>query len=343
VIAGLILRHFYGFIPTIYNKQITMATSSIILTADDTTLGQAASLLEQGQIVAFPTETVYGLGADATNDRAIARIYEAKGRPQFNPLIIHVDDGHSLERYVTMNNTAAKLMKAFWPGPLTLVLPRAPTSPIGLLASAGLETLAMRCPAHPVARALIRKLGKPIAAPSANASGTLSPTRAEHVAASLGDKVPMILDGGACEVGLESTVLDLTTATPTILRHGAITKEMLQDVLGTIQESLDDPAHPKSPGMLLSHYAPRLPLRLNAMEASENEALLTFGDDTVLSGGAMRFNLSRKGDLIEAAANLFAMLREADQPRFTGIAVMPIPTSSLGTAINDRLSRAAHS
>lgn len=342
VIAGLILRRFYGFIPTIYNKQITMAISSSILTADDTTIAQAATLLRQGQIVAFPTETVYGLGADATNDTAIARIYEAKGRPQFNPLIIHVDDAASLDRYVAVNDTARTLIKAFWPGPLTLVLPRAAASPIGLLASAGLETLAVRCPAHPIARALIHTLGKPIAAPSANASGTISPTRAEHVALSLGDKVPMILDGGSCDVGLESTVLDLTTATPTILRHGAITKEMLQELLGTIQESLDHPTHPKSPGMLLSHYAPRLPLRLNATEAGDQEVLLTFGDDAGCTGGAMRFHLSPKGDLIESAANLFAMLREADQLRFSGIAVMPIPMHGLGAAINDRLSRAAH-
>ncbi|MDD3181885.1 MAG: L-threonylcarbamoyladenylate synthase [Alphaproteobacteria bacterium] len=304
-------------------------------------LAQAADFIQRGKLVAFPTETVYGLGADATNDQAVAMIYAAKGRPQFNPLIIHVAEPTDLDDIVIRNDTAELLTSIFWPGPLTLVLPRASNSTISLLASAGLETLAVRCPNHPVAQKLIQLSGRPIAAPSANASGGLSPTEASHVADSLGDKVDLVLDGGHTRIGVESTVLDLTGRIPTILRHGGVTLEDLTALLGEVHCSLVEDESPKSPGMITSHYAPRLPVRLDAMTASPNEAFLTFGEDRLASGGATRMNLSATSDLIEAAANLFSMLRALDQSQFSGIAVMPIPEKGLGAAINDRLHRAA--
>lgn len=304
-------------------------------------LAQAADLIHRGRLVAFPTETVYGLGADATNEQAVAMIYAAKGRPQFNPLIIHVAEPMDLDDIVIRNDTAELLTSIFWPGPLTLVLPRATKSPIALLASAGLDTLAVRCPNHPVAQKLIQLSGKPIAAPSANASGGLSPTEADHVYDSLGDKVDLILDGGHTRIGVESTVLDLSGRTPTILRHGGVTLEDLTALLGEVHCALTDDEAPRSPGMLTSHYAPRLPVRLNATNATPNEAFLTFGNDTQAIGGAVRLNLSEAGNPIEAAANLFSMMRDLDQPKFAGIAVMPIPEHGLGAAINDRLNRAA--
>ena len=304
-------------------------------------LNQAAALLRAGRLVAFPTETVYGLGGDATNDKAVAAIFAAKGRPEFNPLIVHVAATHDAEALVEWNETAQLLASKFWPGPLTLVLPRKPNCPISLLASAGLDTLAVRMPAHPVALALLRATGKPIAAPSANAFGKLSPTTPQHVAESLGGKVDLILDGGPSAVGVESTVLDLTTPSPTLLRHGGVTREQLEQVLGKMFEAVHDDTAPKSPGMLSSHYAPNLPLRLNAKEAAADEALLAFGPDADVKGGSVRLNLSPRGDLNEAAANLFAMLRQLDQPHLRGIAVMPIPKTGLGAAINDRLKRAA--
>lgn len=298
-------------------------------------------MISKGKLVAFPTETVYGLGADATNDKAVAKIYQAKGRPQFNPLIIHVAEPTDLDEIVIRNETAQLLTNIFWPGPLTLVLPRASNSPISLLASAGLETLAVRCPNHPVALKLIHLTGKPIAAPSANASGSLSPTEAMHVAESLGDNVDFILDGGHSRIGVESTVLDLTGKVPTILRHGGVTLEDLTALLGEVHCAIADDDAPKSPGMLKSHYAPHLPVRLNVTMAQPDEAYLTFGDEQAALGGATRLNLSESGDLVEAAANLFSMMRMLDQPRFTGLAVMPIPEKGLGAAINDRLNRAA--
>lgn len=319
-----------------------MFPSPLIAKPTDESLDRAAELILTGKLVAFPTETVYGLGADATNEHAVAAIYAAKGRPQFNPLIAHVAGTENIENFVEWNKTAQKLAAQFWPGPLTLVLPRAKGSPIALLASAGLETVAIRCPAHPVAQELIRRAGRPLAAPSANASGKLSPTLAAHVAESLGTKVNLILDGGACKVGVESSVLDLTTETPTLLRHGGVTKEMLQSFLDlTIREALHDDNAPKSPGMTLSHYAPSLPLRLNATNANASEAFLLFGKEEPLTGGAARLNLSPSGDLIEAAANLFSMLRALDRAELAGIAVAPIPESGIGAAINDRLKRAA--
>lgn len=305
-------------------------------------ISEAARLIRDGELVAFPTETVYGLGADATNERAVAKIFEAKGRPHFNPLISHVLDAAEAQRFVRWNDTAEKLAASFWPGPLTLVLPRGVNSPIALLATAGLDTVAIRAPAHPMAQALIHASGRPIAAPSANRSGAVSPTLAEHVAQSLGDRVKLILDGGPCAVGLESTVLDLTAATPTLLRPGGATREEIEAVIGPVALSnaipSGDAAH-KSPGQLASHYAPSRPVRLEAIAAEAGEALLGFGPNAPTA----TLNLSPTGDLAEAAANLFAHLRALDSPGVTRIAVMPIPQTGLGLAINDRLRRAAAS
>ncbi|MPZ31847.1 MAG: threonylcarbamoyl-AMP synthase [Rhodospirillales bacterium] len=313
------------------------------MSVDQASIDHAARLIREGELVAFPTETVYGLGGDATNERAVAKIFEAKGRPQFNPLISHVLDAAGAQHLVQWNETADKLAARFWPGPLTLVLPRAKNSPIALLATAGLDTAAIRAPAHPMAQALIRAAGRPIAAPSANRSGAVSPTRAEHVAESLGDRVKLILDGGPCEVGLESTVLDLTTATPTLLRPGGATREAIEAVIGPVALSdaipNGDVAH-KSPGQLASHYAPARPVRLNATSVAADEGLLAFGPRP-LTGARQVLNLSPDGDLTEAAANLFAHLRALDQPANTRIVVMPIPQTGLGLAINDRLRRAA--
>jgi L-threonylcarbamoyladenylate synthase len=306
-------------------------------------IAQAARLILEGGLVAFPTETVYGLGGDATNERAVAAIFEAKGRPHFNPLISHVLDAGEARRLVRWNQTADKLAARFWPGPLTLVLPRAKDSPIALLATAGLDTVAVRAPAHPLAQALIRAVGRPLAAPSANRSGAVSPTRAEHVAESLGDRVKMILDGGPCAVGLESTVLDLTTDAPTLLRPGGATREAIEAVIGPIALSEAIPSGNsarKSPGPLESHYAPARPVRLGATTIAAEEGLLAFGPD-VPAGAMVTLNLSPGGDLGEAAANLFAMLRALDRPDIGRIAVMPIPETGLGRAINDRLRRAA--
>lgn len=306
-------------------------------------IDDAARLIREGELVAFPTETVYGLGGDATNERAVAKIFEAKGRPQFNPLISHVLDAGEARRLVQWNDVADKLTARFWPGPLTLVLPRTKNSPIALLATAGLDTAAIRAPAHPMAQALIRAVGRPVAAPSANRSGAVSPTRAEHVAQSLGDRVKLILDGGPCEVGLESTVLDLTTATPTLLRPGGATREAIEAVIGPVALSNAIPsgdAARKSPGQLDSHYAPARPVRLYATSVDGDEALLAFGPRP-LAGARQVLNLSPTGDLTEAAANLFAHLRALDRPANTRIAVMPIPQTGLGLAINDRLRRAA--
>jgi L-threonylcarbamoyladenylate synthase len=301
-------------------------------------IARAAALLRAGRLVAFPTETVYGLGGDATNDRAVAAIFAAKARPRFNPLIVHVRDLAEAEELAVFNSSARHAAVRFWPGPLTLVLPRQPFAGLSLLGSAGLETVAIRVPAHPVAQGLLREAGRPIAAPSANRSGRVSPTEAAHVADDLGDDVALILDDGPTPVGLESTVLDLSGEAPALLRPGAVTFEALTELLGPV--SLPVSALPKSPGMLPSHYAPRLPVRIAATGARPGEALLAFGPDAP-PGFAEVLWLSRAGDLVEAAANLFAMLRRLDRPSFTGIAVMPIPEHGLGRAINDRLRRAA--
>jgi L-threonylcarbamoyladenylate synthase len=307
------------------------------------TIAEAARLIREGELVAFPTETVYGLGADATSEQAVARIFAAKGRPHFNPLIVHVLDAGQARELVRWPDIAETLAAQFWPGPLTLVLPRAENSPVALLATAGLATVAVRAPAHAMALDLIRAAGRPIAAPSANPSGAVSPTRAEHVRESLGDKVSLILDGGPCSVGLESTVLDLTAPTPTLLRPGGATREAIERVIGPIALSDAIPqgdAARSSPGQLESHYAPARPLRLQASRVAADEALLAFGP-TPPAGARRTLNLSPTGDLTEAAANLFGHLRDLDRPDIAGIAAMPIPERGLGLAINDRLRRAA--
>jgi L-threonylcarbamoyladenylate synthase len=304
----------------------------------DTAYAEAAKLLRAGGLVAFPTETVYGLGADATNDSAVAAIFAAKGRPSFNPLIVHVLDMEAAAREVRVDARARRIAARFWPGALSLVLPRRPECRVSLLCSAGLPSLAVRAPNHPVARSLLQAAARPIAAPSANPSGTVSPTTAAHVGQGLGDKAGLILDGGPCPLGLESSVLDLTGGTPVLLRPGGVTREDLEAEIGPISVAGKD-TEIASPGMLESHYAPRLPLRLNAREAKPGEALLAFGPAP--SGAAITENLSPSGDPVEAAAKLFAALHRLDRPEFTAIAVMPIPETGLGAAINDRLRRAA--
>jgi L-threonylcarbamoyladenylate synthase len=298
----------------------------------------AARLLRSGELVAFPTETVYGLGADATDDHAVAAIFAAKGRPHFNPLIVHVSGLEAAEALAEFDARARRLAAHFWPGPLSLVLRRRSDSGLSLLASAGLDTVAIRAPAHPVAQALLRASGRSIAAPSANRSGRVSPTEATHVAAEFGNRAALILDGGKSQIGLESTVLDLSGETPALLRPGGVTLEQLTEFLGPIATPAAGPL--RSPGMLPSHYAPSLPLRLEVRDSHPGEALLAFGPDAP-PGFAEILWLSRTGDLAEAAANLFAMLRQLDRPAFTGIAVTPIPNHGLGHAINDRLRRAA--
>ncbi len=315
---------------------ITLPAAARIEDATPAAIAEGGSLLRDGRLVAFPTETVYGLGADATNDRAVAAIFEAKGRPSFNPLIVHVAAPADVEALVTVDDRARAVIARFWPGPLTLVLPRRADSPVSLLASAGLDTIAVRLPDHAVARAVIAASGRPIAAPSANRSGAVSPTLAQHVAESLGARVGLILDGGPCRVGVESTVLDLSGADPALLRPGGVPVEALEAALGLrLVRPTDHADAPKSPGMLESHYAPGLPVRLNAKAALTGEAMLGLG------AMPCTLNLSPSGDLEEAAANLFAMLRALDRPDFAAIAVAPIPDTGLGLAINDRLKRAA--
>jgi L-threonylcarbamoyladenylate synthase len=314
--------------------------SANLVPATEEAITRATGLLRDGRLVAFPTETVYGLGGDATSDAAVVSIFAAKGRPRFNPLIVHVPGLAEAETIAIFDERARATARHFWPGPLTLVLRRREDCGVSLLASAGLDTIAVRVPAHPVAHALLRAAGRPLAAPSANGSGRISPTEAAHVAAELGEQVALILDGGGCVVGLESTVLDLTGPTPALLRPGGATLEALTEVLGPISEGEGDPKAPRSPGQLASHYAPRLPLRMNAVAAQPGEALLAFGPYPP-PGFAEMLNLSPSGNLAEAAANFFAMLRRLDRSEITGIAVMPIPDDGLGRAINDRLQRAA--
>jgi L-threonylcarbamoyladenylate synthase len=319
----------------------TVRAAPPVLPPTTENLEAAATALAAGRLVAFPTETVYGLGASALDERAVARLYAAKRRPRFNPLIVHVADAAAAAALVAFDARAARLAAAFWPGPLTLVLPRRRDCPVSLLAGAGLDSLAVRVPAHPVALALLGAFGGPLVAPSANRSGRVSPTAAAHVAEDFADAegvaaVAMILDGGPCRVGVESTVLDLTGAAPRLLRPGGLAAERLEAVIGRLAAA-EPGAAPRAPGQLASHYAPRLPVRLEAAAAAPGEALLGFGP-AAPPGVA---NLSPAGDLAEAAANLFAMLRRLDRPGFTGIAVMPVPETGLGIAINDRLRRAA--
>ncbi len=302
---------------------------------------QAAQALRAGRLVAFPTETVYGLGAGATSDRAVAAIFAAKGRPRFNPLIVHVTDTGAARAVAGWNDTAERLADRFWPGALTLVLPRAEGSPLSLLVSAGGDTVGLRAPAHPVAQALLAATVLPVAAPSANRAGQVSPTTAEHVAAGLGGRIDLIVDGGPCPIGVESTVLDVTCTPPQLLRPGGVTRAALEAVIGPLAGAAPGAAHQRrSPGQLASHYAPTRPLRLDVTTVTADEALLAFGTQP-LEGAAETLNLSPRGDLQEAAANLFAMLRALDRPEFRAIAVMPVPGHGLGEAIRDRLIRAA--
>lgn len=322
-----------------------------IVVANNQSIIDAADLIKAGELVVLPTETVYGLGANALDGQAVAKIFEAKNRPQFNPLIIHVADVKIAEKYVEMDSRAHKLAMAFWPGPLTLILPRKEGCGVSDLVSAGLETLAVRVPAHKVMRAVMKRAGVPIAAPSANASGEPSATTPKHVAESLGERVPYILGAGVCDVGLESTVLDLSGEAPIILRPGAITAEDLEPYLGVVEIDSGNHEKPKSPGQLLKHYAPSIPVRLNAVDIKKGEALLAFGSTKFMGiegGGSAKDlsdiafkNLSEEGDLLEAASNLFMMLRDLDAPENKAIAVMNIPETGLGIAINDRLRRAA--
>jgi L-threonylcarbamoyladenylate synthase len=303
---------------------------------------QAAQALRAGRLVAFPTETVYGLGAVATNDRAVAAIFAAKGRPRFNPLIVHVTDAEAARAIARWNDAAERLAARFWPGALTLVLSRAEDSPLSPLVSAGGATVGVRAPAHPVAQALLAATVLPVAAPSANPAGQVSPTTANHVAAGLGDRVEIIIDGGACPIGLESTVLDVTGTPPRLLRPGGVPRAALEAVIGPLAgpASHEDAHERRSPGQLASHYAPGRPLRLDVTTVAADEALLAFGPQP-LEGAAKTLNLSPQGDLAEAAANLFGMLRALDRPEFRAIAVMPVPGRDLGEAIRDRLIRAA--
>ncbi len=310
-----------------------MSRIATVHPATPANIATAAHILRYGGLVALPTETVYGLGADATQGEAVARIYESKGRPAFNPLIVHVADAAWVDDLAETNTHFHALARAFWPGPLTLILKRKDTCPVSKLVCAGLDSIALRMPNHPVALDLLRALGSPLAAPSANASGMLSPTRAEHVTGLT--RVDMVLDGGPCREGLESTVVDLTSERPAILRPGPVTSAMLTAVIG--QLGVAGSGVMKSPGQLASHYAPRLPLRMNATRPEKTEAWLGFGP----SDGAT-LNLSATGDLVEAAAHLFDYLYQLDDPeRFAAIAVAPVPEEGLGAAINDRLRRAA--
>lgn len=309
----------------------------MIVEADREAIAKAARIIRAGGLVAFPTETVYGLGADASQGRAVARIFEAKGRPRFNPLIVHVLGLEAAQRLAIFSDKACALASAFWPGPLSLVLPLSvtPRFPISELVTAGHDTVAIRVPAHPVARALLAEAAVPIAAPSANKSGRVSPTRAWHVEADFGGEDVSILDGGAAAAGLESTIVTLSPE-PTLLRPGAIAREDIEAVLGSRLADFRT-GKVQSPGQLSSHYAPRAAVRLNAGAALPGEALLAFGP--LAPENAL--NLSPTGDLREAAANLFAYLRELDAKAPLGIAVMPVPATGLGEAINDRLRRAA--
>ena len=327
----------------------TTELSTRLVVAGDAAIAEAARVIAEGGLVAFPTETVYGLGADAGNGAAIARLYAAKGRPSFNPLIAHVASAAAARKLAHFDAAAERLATAFWPGPLTLVLPKTPDCPVTDLATAGLDTIAVRLPQHPAAQALLRAFGGAVVAPSANRSGHVSPTTAAHVLTDLGGRIDLIVDGGATPVGLESTIV-ACLGEPSLLRPGGVPRAAIEQVLGrALADGSDDDARdehaPRAPGQLASHYAPRTRLRLEAREASAGEALLAFGP-IPLQGAALAakvFNLSPRGDLIEAAANLFSHLRALDAAGADCIAVMPIPHDGLGEAINDRLRRAAAS
>lgn len=325
------------------------ALATIIAQASPGAVEQAKSTLSAGGLVAFPTETVYGLGADATNDSAVAKLYAAKERPSFNPLIAHVADLAAARRLAQFDVEALELAEAFWPGPLTLVLPKLHGCPVGQLATAGLDTIAVRVPNHPVARDILAAFGKPVVAPSANRSGRVSPTSAQHVQADLAGRIALIVDDGASPLGLESTILACVGRTA-LLRPGAISRATVERFLGrdisvtTIAaDAGGGDGHPVAPGMLASHYAPRAALRMNAVTIAPGEALLAFGPTLPHDAGNAWtiLNLSGRGELVEAAANLFNYLRLLDGSGTSSIAVMPIPDEELGEAINDRLRHAA--
>jgi L-threonylcarbamoyladenylate synthase len=358
---------------------VPTAVSTVVLPAGPAAIAEAAEALAAGQIVAFPTETVYGLGADATNDAAVARLYAAKERPSFNPLIAHVAGDLAGEgageaaaaaldaarRLAHFDADAVRLAQAFWPGPLTLVLPKLPGCPVGQLATAGLDTIAVRAPSHPVARAILAAFGKPVVAPSANRSGRVSPTSAQHVLGDLAGRIDLVIDGGAAPVGVESTVLACRSGGVALLRPGAIPRAAVEAFLGRaaavaatahdlrdqdlrdqeLEAEAGGSGEPRllAPGMLASHYAPRAMVRLNAVTVLPGEALLAFGPVLPPDAGRARMvlNLSGRGDLVEAAANLFSHLRRLDAAEVSAIAVMPVPDEGLGEAINDRLRHAA--
>jgi len=318
-----------------------------ILPASDAAVAAAARILAEGGLVAFPTETVYGLGADATNPAAIAHLYQAKGRPAFNPLIAHVGELAAARGIARFDAAATALAEAFWPGPLTLVLPKTLACAVADLATAGLDTVAIRIPAHPVARDILRVFGGPVVAPSANISGHVSPTTAAHVQSDLAGRIDLIVDGGPVAVGVESTIVGCFDQ-PMLLRPGGLPRAEIERVLGRalVQPPADadsDSGQPLAPGMLASHYAPRARVRLNAQRLEPSEALLAFGLGAIsgIDAASIVMNLSERGDLDEAAANLFGHLRALDGKGVRTIAVMPIPNEGLGEAINDRLRRAA--
>jgi L-threonylcarbamoyladenylate synthase len=330
---------------------VNVGLKTQILPAGEAATAAAADCLAQGGLVGFPTETVYGLGADASNADAVARLYQAKGRPAFNPLIAHVGDLAAARRIGQFNAQATALAEAFWPGPLTLVLPKTAGCKVSDLATAGLDTVAIRIPAHGVAQAILRAFGGPVVAPSANLSGHVSPTTAAHVQGDLAGRIDLIVDGGAVAVGVESTIVGCFE-TPMLLRPGGLPREAIERVLGRRlagmpehagQDSGRDSTAPLAPGMLASHYAPHTPVRLDAIRVEADEALLAFGPLTVAGSEGARavMNLSTRGDLNEAAANLFGYLRMLDTKGAHTIAVMPVPHHGLGEAINDRLRRAA--
>jgi L-threonylcarbamoyladenylate synthase len=325
---------------------MTAEPGTRVLQADPAAVEAAARCLAAGGLVAFPTETVYGLGADAANGEAVARLYAAKGRPAFNPLIAHVADYEAAARLAVFDADATRLAEAFWPGPLTLVVPKRPDAAIAPLALAGLDSVALRVPAHKTARALLQAFGGPVVAPSANRSGHVSPTMPAHVLADLRGRIDLIVDDGPCPVGVESTIV-ACIGEPALLRPGGVPREEIERVLG---HSLAEAAAPEkdeaaqnleviAPGMLASHYAPKAKLRLDAKQPRADEALLAFGPAPAFAGTTL--NLSPRGDLIEAATNLFAHLRALDASGARSIAVMAVPHEGLGEAINDRLSRAA--
>jgi L-threonylcarbamoyladenylate synthase len=318
---------------------MTAEPGTRVLQASADAIAVAARCLASGGLVAFPTETVYGLGADAGNGEAVARLYAAKGRPSFNPLIAHVASPAAARKLGRFDAAAERLAAAFWPGPLTLVLPKLPGCPVADLALAGLDSVAVRVPAHPLAQALLAAFGGPIVAPSANRSGHVSPTSPAHVLADLRGRIDMVLDGGPCAVGVESTIVACLTE-PTLLRPGGVARADIERVLERPLQLAAAEKAPLAPGMLASHYAPKARLRLDADAPRAGEALLAFGPDVPAAGG-MALNLSSRGDLIEAAANLFSHLRALDASGAAGIAVMKVPHEGLGEAINDRLKRAA--